>query len=226
MIFGADSANAVTSGVIDQITTAITKPTFWGRYLSGAYAFDAGERALLWSKGIRILPIYNGTTDHSAALNGTTADGTNDAQAALAAASAQSVPSGTGIALYADIEGSYLVSGAWLSGWVQGVQGGGYVAGIYCGTDKSGITDAYSQISHDDRVSLLIWSNAPCFDAKNHWSVSGMPTAMQAVPMSAGGGIHVPNLWQYAMPLEGEAQIADLDICDGDAYDAMWAPPG
>jgi hypothetical protein len=79
------------------------------------------------------------------------------------------------------------------------------VPGIYCGSDKSGITDAYAAISHDERIVLLVWSNSPCYDIRNHYSVSGMPATMGAAQMSAGGGLHVPDLWQYAMPCGDEA---------------------
>jgi hypothetical protein len=224
MIFGVDSSDPVSSSLIATVTGAVGKPAFWGRYLTG-YPFSLGEPHVLAQNGIRLLPIYQGTTAHPSLLSGPVSNGTADANAALAAARSLGVPSARGIALYADIEGSYTASADWLSGWVAGIQGGGYVAGIYCGTDSSGISNAYAGISHDDRASLLIWSNSPCYDVANHWSAAGMPTSMGASPMSAGGGVHTPDMWQYAIPVGADTQPVDLDVCTPRAFAAMWAPP-
>jgi hypothetical protein len=224
VIFGVDSSDPVSSSMIALVTKAIGKPAFWGRYLTG-FPFSEAETGLLAQNRIRLLPIYQGTTAHPGLLSGPVANGTSDANAALHAAKSLGVPAGKGIALYADIEGSYTASADWLSGWVAGIQGGGYVAGMYCGSDKPGITGAYAGISHDDRASLLLWSNSPCFDIANHWSVSGMPTSMGAPPMSAGGGVHVPDMWQYALPVGNDSQPVDLDVCTQRAYAAMWVPP-
>jgi len=209
--------------MLADVTQAIGKPAFWGRYLTG-YTFDNDEVRLLSGAGIRLLPIYQGTTQHPGNLSGKVADGTADATAALEAAEACGVPSGAGVCLYADIEGSYTVSADWLSGWVAGIQKGQFIPGVYCGSDKTGFTQAYTKISHDDRVSMILWSNSPSYDIANHWSVAGMPTTMSATPISAGGGLHVPDLWQYALPVGDDSQQVDLDVCTQRAYAAMWAP--
>src|ERR1700688_4537204 len=63
-----------------------------------------GEAHVLAQNDIRLLPIYQRTTGHPGVLAGPIANGTADANAALAAAKSLGVPSGKGIALCADIE--------------------------------------------------------------------------------------------------------------------------
>lgn len=226
MIFGVDTSVPVTQATLDGVTHAITKPAFWGRYLTGdEYEFGPSDIALLRSSAIKLLPIYQATTAHPSLLHGPNSggQGTKDAKAAIAAATAHGVPSGSGIAIYADIEGSYTVSVAWLSAWTQQVGGSGFVPGTYCGSDRTGITDAYANISHEERLALLVWSNSPCYYTSAHWSIAGMPTSMGATPISAGGGIHEADIWQYAIPKEGDARQIDLDVCNQRAYAAMWS---
>ena len=52
-----------------------------------------------------------------------------------------------------------------------------------------------------------------------------MPATMGASPMSAGGGVHTPDMWQYAIPVGSDTQPVDLDVCTQRAFAAMWIPP-
>jgi hypothetical protein len=224
--FGVDSTSAVNR-LLSTVVAALKKPAFWGRYVTG-FPVTAAELTFLGANGIKLLPVYQATTAHPQALQ-TASQGQSDAHAAMSAATGCGIPSHRGIALYADIERGYGVTAAWLSAWTDTVQSGGFVPAVYCASDDDaspGIVSAYGALSHDQRTALLLWSNAPALYDSSVWSAAQIPASIGGVPIAAGGGSHVPNVWQYAIPGGTDPnQPVDLDVCDDTAFAAMWLPP-
>ena len=221
--FGVDSVGSANR-LLSTVVNALKKPEFWGRYLTG-FPFNAGEAKFLAANGIKLLPVYQATTAHSSSLR-TTQQGQSDAHAAMSAATGLGVPKGKGIALYADIERGYQVQTPWLAAWTETVQAGGFVPAVYCASDDPPLVQAYGGLSHDDRVALLVWSNSPCVFDSGVWSASKIPAAVGGAPINAGGGVHAPNVHQYAIPGGSDpSQPVDLDVCDDTAFAAMWSPP-
>jgi hypothetical protein len=224
--FGVDSTGAVNR-LLSTVVTALKKPAFWGRYVTG-YPVTTAELQFLGANGIKLLPVYQATTAHPQSLQ-TASQGQSDAHAAMSAATACGIPSHHGIALYADIERGYGVTAAWLSAWTSTVQSGGFVPAVYCASDDAaspGIVSAYGALTHEQRTVLLVWSNAPALYDSSVWSAAQIPESIGGVPVTAGGGSHVPNVWQYAIPGgTNPNQPVDLDVCDDAAFAAMWLPP-
>ena len=224
--FGVDSSGAVNR-LLSTVVNALTKPAFWGRYITG-YTVSSAELTFLGANGIKLLPIYQATTAHPSSLQ-TTSQGQSDAHAAMSAATQSGIPSHKGIAIYADIERGYGVTAAWLSAWTNTVLSGGFVPAVYCATDddaEPGIVSAYGALSHAQRVALLIWTNSPALYDSSVWSAAQIPTVIEGAQIAGGGGSHVPNVWQYAIPGgTNPNQPVDLDVCDDTAFNAMWLPP-
>ncbi len=116
-------------------------PAFWGRYIGGNYALTSGEVSYLHdpSRNCKILLIYNGAT--AASVSGTETDGENDANAAIAAAQALSVPAG--VCIFADIEAGWNPSSAWIEGWSNVMfnsdyRGAGGIYGDFAQTNMAG----------------------------------------------------------------------------------------
>ena len=222
MHFGVDSVRSANT-TLGAVVSVLKKPEFWGRYLTG-FAFTPSEARFLGAAGIRLLPVYQATTAHPHSLQ-TTAQGQSDAHAAMSAATGLGVPKNTGIALYADIERGYNVQSPWLAAWVETVQSGGFVPGVYCASDDAPLVGAYGALSHADRTVLLVWTNSPCVFDSGVLSTAKIPTTMGGAPIRAGGGVHTPNVWQYAIPGgTNPNQPVDLDVCDDAAFAAMWSP--
>jgi hypothetical protein len=205
------------------VVSMLKKPEFWGRYLTG-FQFSPSEAKFLRAAGIKLLPVYQATTSHPHSLQ-TTAQGQSDAHAAMSAATGLGVPKNHGIALYADIERGYQIQSDWLAAWTETVQSGGFIPGVYCASDDPPMVSAYGALTHGDRSVLLVWTNSPCVFDSSVLSVAKIPAAIGGAPIMGGGGAHVPNVWQYAIPGGlNPNQPVDLDVCDDTAFAAMWSP--
>jgi hypothetical protein len=110
-------------------------PYFWGRYIGAGKPIDARERDYLLSRGVGILLIYNNLTPGRVKKGET--EGRQDAAMAITAADGI-VTSSRRIKtwLYANVEGVWSPTSAWLSGWMKGMFESHYggVGGFYCNT--------------------------------------------------------------------------------------------
>jgi len=218
--WGVDTTANVTDELVAGAQSRIRKPDFWGRYLTG-FPITADEIALLKGQRIRLLPIYQGTTAHPSLLIGATSgqQGAKDAAAAIAIArDTHRIPTGMGIAIYADIEPQYYVSHYWLTAWIDTMTAAGYLAGIYCGSNQPGIIAGMSGLTGVDPAKVLIWSCMPHDTTKT--GRGDVPVSCGAPGFVVGRAVYPVDMWQYCL----DCGDYDFNVCSDRAFDAMWQP--
>jgi hypothetical protein len=234
MHWGVDSARTSNTTAADGATIAIdavtiragTSPEFWGRYIGGNYAISSAEVNALHSANCRVLLVFNGTT--SGGVQGSAADGLNDASQAVAAALNLGVPAG--IAVFADVENTWAPSPDWIQGWVKGIVSSpsGYLPGFYCDTTPGRVFDlAYcAAVAEPAVASALLWSMEP--QPSPQCQAAGSAPAFNPQNVSCNNPSH---MWQYTIDcwedLLGTNAGIDMVQADDVAFQAMWAtvPP-
>jgi hypothetical protein len=218
--WGVDTSGNVTQDLIDDAQSRIKKPDFWGRYLTG-YPITSDEIALLKQQRIRLLPIYQGTTAHPSLLSGGTSgqQGARDAAEAIGIArDTHNIPTGKGIAIYADIEPEYDVSHFWLEAWVGAMKDAGYLAGVYCGSNQPGIIAGMSGLDAVDPANVIIWSCMPHDTTKT--GRGDVPVSFGTPGFVVGQAVYPVEMWQYCL----DYGDYDFNVCSDRAFNAMWQP--
>ncbi|HEV2418171.1 MAG TPA: glycoside hydrolase domain-containing protein [Terriglobia bacterium] len=203
-------------------TLARRKPEFWGRYIGGYYALTASEADFLLGNGCSILVIYNGAYDGAKSVRGGYQEGVKDANKAIAAATALSVPDHTYI--YADIESGWRVTAKWLEGWSDTMHDSdfGGAGGVYANPMPSNaprFNTPYCQAFNSDEKMRgsdgvrggYIYSSEPepgCGRAPGKYAPAAPPCNPNAV------------IWQYA---EGcYSGLVDQDLANDIGFWSMW----
>jgi len=235
-VIGVDSANPISpeyfSSVCDHLAAM---PSFWGRYLGGSYGMTAQEAAFVRSlpdkTKPRILPIYAQTTEHPSALTGTTVDGEADAAAAtsLALADYLAIPANGKVVIYADIEYSYKVSAAWLTGWINGVTSRGFLAGIYM-APLGPFGEDFCSLDIASQKSVILWSAQHSIDGNKAGNSQYCKTEylktlpnekLSPAPLLCGSSIFEADIWQCCIGCF--ENLYDVDIASENAFSKMWA---
>ncbi|HLV97822.1 MAG TPA: glycoside hydrolase domain-containing protein [Ktedonobacterales bacterium] len=234
LYWGVVSSHAAQSTVavagaptlFDFIAQQVKPPQYWGRYIGGKDLLTPEEIIFLFSKGCRILVIYNDATP-----SGDHQGGVADAQRAISAAEALGAP--TGVSIYADIETGVYANPDWLLGWWETMGASRYAnpGGFYCNTgadNASAFTTPYCQALNSPanqqpdgsrRFNPLLFSSAPrpgCgFDRSSY-----APTAPPCAPGSV-------VIWQYALGCFQETDaprgLCDMDLANARGYATMWS---
>ena len=145
--------------------------------------------------------------------------GTSDAADAVhIAKQGYAIPTGKGIAIYADIEPQYDVSSFWIDAWIEGVSAGGYIPGIYCGSNQPGIIAGMASIKPANLARVIIWSCMPHNTALT--AKKDVPTSIIPPGFSVGGSSAGIDMWQYCLDF-GDF---DFSIATDRAFTAMWQP--
>jgi len=129
--------------------------------------------------------------------------------------------------LYADIEPNFVVSHYWLEGWIRGLVSAGYLAGIYCGTNQSGIINGMKAVSGIDISDLIVWSCMPHYDDQN--TKADIPKGFGAPGMRVGDAYCDIDMWQYCLefgfnPKDKNDYQYDFNVATPRALKAMWHP--
>lgn len=212
--YGVDSAAQVTSTFYDCVVSQYGKPDFWGRYLTRVSGVSDGltssEVSFLHSKGVKILPIFNGFSQATGLSNGQ-----QDAHMAIAAAKALGVPNGT--ALFADVEVTYAVDSAWIEGYVDAMLQSPYLPGIYANPVTGSFNSAYcAALSANSAIKqTTIWSNErePGVTSK-----SKAPTWNPAVPTCPA----TVEVWQYGENGNACSAGVDTNLALPAGYSKFW----
>lgn len=186
----------------------------------------AGKRISLQSMGYGFLLLFNGREYKELKASGDAAKlGTQDAEAAVQAASTEGFPKNAIIFLDQEQGGRMLPEQrAYIHAWIDGVAKGGYRAGIYC----SGIP-----FRESGKVSVVtatdIRDNAGRRDIHFFISNDQCPPSPGCVfpplpPRPADSGLAFAEVWQYAQSPRRPEQTAACRATyapDGNCY-----PPG
>jgi len=216
---GANGANA-----FDYVAQrAGVAPAFWGRYIGGRFAVTSSEAAFLHGKGARILVTYNGATDSPDSVRGTFAEGQNDAGKAASGAMALHIPAG--VAIYADIEGSWLVNPQWLEGWVAALAQKKYAPGFYgdcTPTSPFAVSYCAARKANPALPASLLWSMEPELNSSKCHAGSQAPAYSPALPACGESAV----LWQYSEgcweDVMGVNAGVDMDLAMDAAMAVMW----
>jgi hypothetical protein len=230
MSWGVDSARTPNSNALDGTVCfdSVTQragaaPAFWGRYIGGFYAMTAAEATYLHGKGCSVLLVYNGTSNSAGSVQGGFAEGQADGNAAADAATALAVP--PGIAIFADVEGSWTPTSDWLRGWATAVTARNFIPGMYANcTPGSNFAQAYcvAQAAEPAVAGSLLWSMEPEPAAAACQAGANAPPFAPATPGCAANVV----LWQYTEgcwedTLGNNAGI-DMDVAMDTALTVMW----
>ncbi|KKI93964.1 hypothetical protein WQ54_02195 [Bacillus sp. SA1-12] len=160
-VWGVDSASPVDQTLYDCVKSRFGSPKYWGRYLTetpnGSSGLTQKEIGFIKSKGIKILPIYNG---HSNAI------GYEEARIAVrnAVYHARRLGLPTNIVLFAYVDHHFKVDPDWIRGWVETLLPTGFRAGFYHDPVKGDFAEAYFQaVQQNSEVAVesILWSAEP-----------------------------------------------------------------
>lgn len=161
MLWGVDSASRVGNDLYQCVVRNFGKPAYWGRYLAtvpnAADGLTRAEASFLHRNGVKILPIYSKFTQAVGYGQGRIA-----ARNSMYYAQLLGIPKGT--MLFANIEKRFQVDEAWIRGWVDAVDQGGYRPGIYCDPSQPAFSRAYclaQEKSEKVRTRTVLWSQEP-----------------------------------------------------------------
>jgi hypothetical protein len=240
MIFGVDSLTPSTENMYDgtvfydYINNCTVQPplaplAFWGRYIGKGNGITAAEATQLHTWGLRILVIYNATSNTGSSVQGGITQGQNDANKALTAAKALGIPGG--VAIFADVENTWAVTSDWITGWATTIAGdaAGYVPGFYCNSNNN------SSVFADQYCAAVAAAALPPFP--NTLLYSSNPATNGAANFYRPGAVaptatacQTPTLWQYAIscykpsldPATDANYTVDLDCADDGSLAIMW----
>ncbi len=179
-----------------------------------------GKRALLRESGFGFLVLFNGRLDVQLAIGDPAALGRSDALAAIAAARREGFPPGT-ILLLDQEEGGRLLpeQRGYLFAWVDGVNRGGYLAGVY----SSGISALKE--NGDAIVTAEDIRNTSSKRQIAFWVYNDViPPAPGCVfprqpPAPSRSGVRFAAVWQFAQsPGRGRASSRFGYDRDGNCY--------
>lgn len=210
-------------------------PDFWGRYVGGAFAITQAEVDFLFSKGTRILVIYNGATNSKSSVGGDYKAGVHDAKMAIAGADKAGVPAGVWI--YGDIEPGWKCTSDWFKGWWDtmftspyGGMGGLYENPLAWNADN--FAKPYLKALKGD--SPVVYQDPPTkarylySQQKCKGCIKPGDITFDFSPAEPEGVWGVTVLWQYAIDcfkLPGSKWgLIDMDLADWRGYASMWAP--
>ncbi len=161
-----------------------------------------GHRASVESSGLGFLVLFNGRFfKELKAVPRATALGKSDAQAAVAAAKREGFPAGTIIFLDQEQGGRMLPEQkAYIYAWVDGVNAGGFGAGIYCSgmaaADDGGVVTAEDIRKNAAGRKITYWvTNDACPPSPG----CAFP---RKSPSPADSGISFAEVWQFAQSPE------------------------
>jgi hypothetical protein len=213
ILWGADTASPLDQAFLQCVVDNYGTPSVFGRYLETKEGVSAGltpeEVELLHGQGIKIIPIYNHFTNATTYENGA-----KEAQAAIAYAQQIGIPEGK--AIFADIEPTYPVDEAFISGWVETLLGSPFKPGIYgVFTNESALTAAFqAAIAANQNVQsqTIIWSSNPD---------PGVTPQANAPEFQPGAPENVPvSIWQYG--INGETCNIDTNLIQSNILDLLW----
>ena len=230
IMWGVDSCNSYTddptgaSGLLQQVTSMLGTPDFWGRYLpTTGYcpALSATEIAAAHARHMAILPIYN---DYDCSAVSGNATSTGYAAAAVQLAQSDSIPLGTAIAI--DIEppgdacpGAGNVDPAFIQGWYDQLIKAGYVPAFYGNTSAgSAFANAWCasvQQRPEIATNAYLWSFEPSL--LGTFSKAGAPAYSPYTPGCAGKYA----AWQYTI---SAGATPDVDHDEATSNFPFWYP--
>ena len=228
IMWGVDSCKSFTqdpvgtTGLLPQVAWALGMPDFWGRYLTTTYncpALSGTEIAAAHAQRMGILPIYDDFD--CSAVNGYTA-GYNYAMAASAAAAADGIPHGTGVAV--DIEppgdacpGAGSVDTGFIQGWYDVIVHFGYVPIFYGNsTSSSAFAQAWcTTVATRPEIAntSYVWSFEPSL--LGTFSKASAP----GYGPSQGGCAGFTLAWQFAL-----SGGSDVDQDEATSQFPLWYP--
>ncbi|MBD1381259.1 glycoside hydrolase domain-containing protein [Metabacillus arenae] len=160
-IWGVDSASKVDQDLYACVKKKFGTPKFWGRYLTDVGGVSKGltkfELSFIRSKGIKLLPIYNGFN---------IAEGYEQGKLAVRNATFHAkkigVPKET--VLFANVERFIKTNEEWIKGWVETMYQTGYRPGFYHDPHEGDFSFAYCQAvaeNHEIANQTILWSSEP-----------------------------------------------------------------
>jgi hypothetical protein len=178
-----------------------------------------GKRKTIKAAGFGFLVLFNGRLDAELKKADAAALGRSDAEAALAAARREGFPNPTVIFLDQEEGGRMLPEQkAYIYSWVDGINAGGFRAGIYCsgiavteGTTKVVTADDIRQSAGERKIVYWV-ANDAC-----------PPSPGCAFPRNrrpADSGLEFAEVWQYAQSPRRKdfAQGCSNYAADGNCY--------
>lgn len=229
LLWGVDSCKSFTddpngsTGLYPQVVSSLGAPDFWGRYLTNTVcpALSAAEISTAHKNHMGILPIYNDYNCSNVAGYDT---GMQYAAAAAAAAVADGIPSGRGLAI--DIEppgdacpGAANLDTGFLHGWYDGVMQAHYVP-VYYGDASPGSVFA---------TQWCYATGALPYMGQNSYLWSFEPSLLGSFTRGSAPGFG-PNLtgclgfvhaWQYQI---SAGSSPDVDQDEATSQLPLWYP--
>jgi hypothetical protein len=211
--WGVDSSASVTSDVYNNVLKRFGKPLFWGRCLTTVDGYSEGlsraEIEFLRSRGTKLLPIYNNFTSATGFRSGMTS-----AVDAVSSARRMGIP--MGVPIFANLEQSSDVDGAWLRGWYEGIQSKGYTAGYYQDLSEEEFKNSFSAAAKENEKLLtdtILWS------AEASSRPSGERNAPAYNPRTPS---HSANVWSWKYGGDSETGAIDTNLATKALYDRLW----
>ena len=229
LLWGVDSCKAFTddpngsSGLYPQVASSLGTPDFWGRYLTNTVcpALSPAEISAAHKNHMGILPIYNDYNCSNVAGYDT---GMQYAAAAAAAAVADGIPSGRGLAI--DIEppgdacpGAANLDTGFLHGWYDGVMQARYVP-VYYGDASPGSVFATQWCYATGALPYMgqnsyLWSFEPSLlGSFNRGSAPGFSPNLT-------GCLGFVHAWQYQI---SAGSNPDVDQDEATSQLPLWYP--
>jgi hypothetical protein len=220
-------------------------PRFWGRYLAhgghGGGDLDLDEVNYLVDRGCRVLPIFAHFRGNWETQGANAERGGRDAAEAAAHSAGLIFPRRVRrVRIYADLEGDPWYSPEFIKGWHDGLNGQGFLAGVY-GNVARGHGWALRMVRDPNRppawaIDLKIYSNLPRRGANRahpnlNWTPADLMRLPEGNPDSRG---LIATVWQYLLgaPLHhwnpGDAVqgvqfgIVDADVATRAGFDDMY----
>jgi len=196
---------------------------YWLNTPPGAKANSwTGKREAVKNAGLGFLLLFNGRLDAELRKAASAAQlGRSDADAAVAAARGEGFPNDSVIFLDQEEGGRMLPEQkAYIYAWVDGVNGAGYRAGIYCsgiaapeGNTSVVAADDIRENSSGRKIEYWV-SNDSCPPSPG--------CSSSQVPLPSAGGTRFASVWQYA---QSPRRRDFARGCSGYARDGNCYPP-
>jgi len=217
-LWGVDSVESAAANLSSIERLYGAAPAFWGRYLSDCARdcdgdLSSAEISQDHADGLNLLLLV---ADLTGPQDQGSANGTQDANGAVAAARADGVPGG--VAIFKDFEAGSTPDAAFIEAWYDTVAAAGYAPGFYEDSD-TGFAGAYcSAVASDPEVGrsyLYASESEPGPGSSGPGSAPAFSGAL--FPGCAGNRA----AWQYT---EGDA--GDVDEDEAALSTPLWGPSG
>ncbi len=217
-LWGVDSVEPAAPNLATVEGDYGAEPAFWGRYVSDCGSLCGGnltptEISEDHGKGLNLLLLV---ADLTGSADQGSANGTADADTAVAAAHGDGVPAG--VAIFKDFEAGSPVNAAYLESWFDTVAAAGYAPGFY-ENSYGAFAGAYcAAVSADPQIGkayLYASENEPGPASSGPGSA---PSFANAVFPDCPGG---HSVWQYT---EGDKGGVDEDLAAPTT--PLWGPSG